>query len=345
MLKSLLVIIAALLLPTALTSAKDTSTWEFRDGAWREIQPQPSTQPGAEIDQSVLDEAEQLLARGRHREARRLLLKWERLNRPSPARDRALLLLADSYYQYGDKVRAFYHLDELMDTYPDSTLYHPALEKQFQIAEDFLYGYHLRVLGLPMITAPEHGVEMLFRIQQRSPGSPLAERALIRTADHYYAWSDYYLAADAYGAYVRSYPRSPVVLEARLRRAFCYLAEFRGVKYDATPLVDARAQLVALSGDDATFAAQNGVPQIIEQIDAALAEKIYFTADFFRRTREPKAAVYNYRYLQAAYPDSPQAARANAVMARMPAEALADPAPAPGEGYTPTLPQPDLLAP
>jgi len=35
---------------------------------------------------------------------------------------------------YGDRIKAFYYCDELMDTYPDSGYFYPALELQFQIA-------------------------------------------------------------------------------------------------------------------------------------------------------------------------------------------------------------------
>ena len=71
----------------------------------------------------------------------------------------------------------------------------------------------------------------MLRVQQRSPGSPLAERALLRTADWYYSSADYDLAHDAYGVYVKNYPRSPMVPQVKLRQAFSSLAQFRGVRF------------------------------------------------------------------------------------------------------------------
>ena len=62
------------------------------------------------------------------------------------------------------------------------------------------------MLGVPVLPAEDEAVEMLFRIQQRSPGSPLAERSLLRTADYYYANADYDLAHDAYEFYVQAVP-------------------------------------------------------------------------------------------------------------------------------------------
>ena len=40
-----------------------------------------------------------------------------------------------------NRIRAFYYLDELMDEYPASALYQIALQKQFDIASEYLNGY------------------------------------------------------------------------------------------------------------------------------------------------------------------------------------------------------------
>ena len=42
------------------------------------------------------------------------------------------MLIAEALYQYGDRVKAFYYLDELMDEHPDSRYYTQALEKQYR---------------------------------------------------------------------------------------------------------------------------------------------------------------------------------------------------------------------
>ena len=42
--------------------------------------------------------------------------------------------------------------------------------------------------------------------------------------------ADFDLAADVYAAFVKQYPRSPEVPRVRLRQAFSYYAQFRGLK-------------------------------------------------------------------------------------------------------------------
>lgn len=274
-----------------------------------------------------MDRAEAFLEAHHWQPAHDLLVPWLKAHPKAPDRDRGLFLLAQIYHQNGDRIRAFYHLDELLDNYPDSKLFYPALEMQYEIADAYLNGFRNTFLGLPIISATDEAIEMLYRIQERSPGSPLAERALKRTADFYFNSSQFDLAADAYGAFIRSYPRSPDIPQVRLRQAFSNLAQFRGPRFDATPLIDARAQFKDVQARYPELAAEANVPQWIDRIDADLARKAYITADFYRRTNKPAAAVFMYRYVIQTYPNFHDADLARRELTRMPRWALDQPPP------------------
>ncbi len=168
---------------------------------------------------------------------------------------------------------------------------------------------------------------MMFRIQERSPGSPLAEKCLLRTADYYFSTSQFDLASDAYAAYLRSYSRSAEVARVRLRRAFSSYAQFHGVRFDATPLVDARAQFEDIKARYPELAAENNIQKFIDGINETLARKMLITADFYRRTGETRAAVYTLRQLINTYPTAKEAELAKAELAKMPASALREPPP------------------
>lgn len=277
----------------------------------------------------VLDRAEAFLEHHRWKPAHDLLVPWLKAHPAAPDRDRALFLLAEVYYQSGDRMRAFYHLDELLDNYPESRLFFPALELQYEIADAYLNGYKNEFLGLRIVGAYDEAIEMLYRIQERSPGSPLAERALKRTADYYFNNSAFDLAADAYAAFIRLYPRSPEIPQVRLRQAFSSLAQFRGPLFDATPLIDARAQFKDVQARYPDLAAEANVPQWIERIDADLARKVYLTGDYYRRTGKPAAAAFMYRYVVQTYPNSHEAELARRDLSQLPAWALKGPPPPP----------------
>jgi outer membrane assembly lipoprotein YfiO len=294
----------------------EAQSWEFRNGRWEQV----SAQVAQATPDPALDQIEQLISVNQPNAARKLALQWLKTNKSSPNRDRALFLLAEAYFRLGDRIWSFYQYDELLDNYAESRLYYPALQRQYDIADAFLRGFKRKFLWMRILGAEEEAVEMLYRIQQRSPGSPIAEKALLRTADYYYSDGQYDLAADVYAAYARSYPRSSVIQTVRLRQAFSYYAQFRGVRFDPTPMTDARAQLVDLIKEYPEMARQENLPAFIERIDATFARKLYVTANYFERVHEPKAMAYYYQYLVKTYPNSPEADKARKILSELPAE-------------------------
>jgi hypothetical protein len=333
--------LGVVLLASGMTRA-EPRTWEYAGGGqWPQVSA-ASTQPTA--PDPTLDRVEQLVHAGQNRAAAKLGIQWLLANKASAQHDRGLLLVAQAFDQYGDKIKAYYYLDELMDEHPDSRLYGTALEKQYAIADAYLNGYKRRFLGVPSFHAYEEAVEMLYRIQQRSPGSQLAEKSLLRTANYYFNDQQYDFAADTYAAYARGYPRSPQAPRAKLRYAYSLYAQFRGPRFDAAPVIDAREQLREIAAQYPQLAAEENIPDLVTQLDRNLARKLYSTADFYRRTNEPRGAAYTYRYLARAYPQTPEGQKAPGAMKKLPEWALADvPEPAVSPGFAP--PSPPLEAP
>lgn len=306
--------------PATAQQQPTSQSWELRGRDWQQV---PSADPNLPAD-PALDRIEQLLNRRNGKAAFKESVRWLKANPfTTPQRDRALFLAARGLNIAGDGVKSFYYCDELLDTYPESPYYQPALELQYQIADRYLNAGPRRWLFLPVGDYYDEATEMLFRIQQRSPGSQLAERALLRTADFYYARSEYDLAGDAYAAYARSYPRSPDVSRVRLQQAYSYLAQFRDPKFDATPVIDARAQLADLLQTDPQLAQQENVAALIDRIDSTLAQKLSVSAEYYRRVNKPDSAAYLYEQVVRNYPATPEAEAAKAALDRLPSRQAA----------------------
>jgi outer membrane assembly lipoprotein YfiO len=335
--RTFLTLLAALatigFLNTRIVRAADMQTWEFRDGRWLEV-PRPTTQPT--VDEPALDEAEQYLSRRNPDAAKKILVEWEKSHKHSPVRDRCIFLFAEVYFQKDNRIKSFFYCDELMDEYPESKLFQSALQKQFDIALDYLNGYKDKFLGMRILDEGSEAVQMMWRIQQRSPGSPLAEKGLHATADYYYNDSQYDLAEDAYNAYIQNYPGSEQIPRIKLRAAFSSLAQFRGVRFDASNLIDARAQLIVLQKEYPDLAAEENVQTVLDQIDSAFAKKLLDQGEFYQRTHEPRGAAYEFRFLAQTYPASPEAASARQYLRGMPPDAVAEAAPPQADGYAPT---------
>jgi outer membrane assembly lipoprotein YfiO len=324
-------LIALLPLLAASICFGQTKTWEYVNGKWPQVNdavPQPVSDP-------VIDRAEKYLSAGAPSTARAILLAWEHTHKDSPVRDRCIYLIAQSYYDEDDRILSFYYLDEVMDEYPESRLFYTALQRQYQIADEYLSGHKRKFLGMAILSADDEAIEMLYRVQQRSPGSDLAEKALLRTADYYYNSAQFDFAADAYAAFVRGYPRSAAVPRARLHQAFASLAQFNGLRFDPTPIIDARAQLLDIERDYPGLAADEHVADAVDRIDSAFAGKLLVTADFYQRTGQTKAAAYFYRFLIDTYSASPEAQQAKARLAALPESAKGPPYPPPANGFPP----------
>ncbi|MEM6312865.1 MAG: hypothetical protein AAF743_02210, partial [Planctomycetota bacterium] len=176
--------------------------WDYGPGGWRDArktQPAPdaagvrdgvaqmtrtndaalTVEPPAPINiDPVFDPIVTDLDRNPKRAFKRTV-DWLLANPTDPLRDQALYLAATSLFEYGNRAKSFFYCDELMDTYPESPLYDDALRLQFTIADEFLDGYKERIAGMPIADGEDKAVEMLFRIQERAPGSPLAEQAVL----------------------------------------------------------------------------------------------------------------------------------------------------------------------
>lgn len=305
---------------TSVTHAQQSS--ELHGGRWVDVAA-PTTKT-VEVDQQLL-RIEQLIRNGQYTNARKSAVDWLKRNKESSLRDRGLYLMAESLYYYGDRIKAFYYLDELLDEHPASPLFYQSLERQYEIADGFLNGYKRRFMLMPLFGADEEAVEMLYRIQQRSPKSPIAEKALLRTADYYYASADYDLAEDAYRVYADSYPKSPYVPRVKLREAYANLAQFRGLRFDSTSVIDAKTQLQAIVQLYPDLAREENLAEVLERIDNTFARKLAVTGDFYRRTHQPRAAVYTYDYLLKYFPNTSEAPEAQkqrqAIQSRMPSPA------------------------
>lgn len=303
-------------LPTA--RAAGPQTWVLRDGRWEQV----AAPTSAPISDPTLDRVESLIQTRQYLAAKKLAIFWLRANKQSPLRDRGLFLLGQANYFKGDKLQAFYDFDELLDNYASSPLFSTALLREYEIAEAWLKGERRKFLALPIIDMEDEGVEILYRIQQRSPGSPLAEKCLLRTGDYYYLKSQFDLASDVYTVFAKSYPRSPEIPHVKLRQAFSNLAQFRGIRFDATPLIDAREQLLNIEQQYPAMAAEENLNPVVQRINIAFARKILVTGEYYERTHVPLAAVQEYRFVIRAYPDSPEAAVARRHLVHQPAWAL-----------------------
>jgi len=217
----------------------------------------------------------------------------------------ALLIRGDAIREEGDEYEALFDYEEIARRYPGSDVFVPTLERELEIAKLYAGGLKKRFFGtIRIIDSAEDAQELLIRIQERLPGSELAERAGMELSDFYFNRREMIMAAESYRLFIENYPRSAQITKARLRLIYAYIAGFRGPEYDASGLLEARAKLQSLQSLQPGLAQQVGATSILARIEESEAAKFLSTASWYLEIGDPISAELSIRRLVRQHPTS-----------------------------------------
>ena len=220
-------------------------------------------------------------------------------------RAEAYLIRGDALLAMGDEYEALFEFEEIARNYPNSPAFVTALEREFEIAVQYANGRYRKLLTLfRIVPATDEAQELLIRIQERLPGSRLAEQAGMALADYYFRVRDLRMAAEAYDLFLENYPRSKDVNKARLRLIYSYLADYRGPRYDSTGLQEARLRLEDLRANEPGLAQRIGAESLLVRIYESDASKLLTTSQYYMSINDPISAEYTLRALVRKYPNS-----------------------------------------
>jgi outer membrane protein assembly factor BamD (BamD/ComL family) len=217
----------------------------------------------------------------------------------------ALLIRGDATRAEGDEYEALFDYEEIARRYPGSEVFIPTLERELEIATAYANGLKKRFFGtVRIIDSSEDAQELLIRIQERLPGSELAERAGMELSDFYFGRREMMMAAESYRLFIENYPRSAQINKARLRLIYSYIAGFRGPEYDASGLLEARAKLRSLQSLQPGLAQQVGASSILGRIEESEAAKFLSTAQWYLEVNDPISSEQSIRRLVQRHPTS-----------------------------------------
>ncbi|MFO0894282.1 MAG: outer membrane protein assembly factor BamD [Phycisphaerales bacterium] len=282
----------------APAAAQETRTLDDLD-QWKT--PDADASPAA----TQLLQARQALARGDAGRALNLAESWLERYPVSPLRPAAVLVQGDALLAQGEEYKALFAYEDLIRRYPMSDLFVTALERELQIATAYAHGLKKKFFGtFRIVDAGDEAQELLIRIQERLPGSGLAEEAGMELADYYFRIRDMSLAATSYDLFVQNYPRSQKINKARQRLIASLIASFKGPEYDASGLVEATAKIKELQVTDPTVAQQIGAESLLVRIYESEAAKLASQSRWYRRTGDWISSERTIRRLVAEYPRS-----------------------------------------
>lgn len=239
-----------------------------------------------------LDRARTLIAEDQPGKARDLLDKW--LNNDefsaSQYRPEALRLRGDAKLAAGREFKALFDYEELIRTYPESTEYVTAIEREVDIAKMYLAGLNKRLFGVRISNAEHFGETLLLRAQERMPGSLLAESSAIALADYYFDKRKLELAAEMYDIFLKSYPNSPHRMHAMQRHVYSNIARFKGPKYDGSILLESRLLIERFARDYPAEAERAGLTNaLVVRLEESAAAQQLESAEWYLRTGDGPA--------------------------------------------------------
>ena len=303
-------LLASLALLGCLSPAAAQMVWSGE--GW--VQPRPADPGTAAGD---LQHIRQLVEQGQNQQAVDAVEPFLIAHGGSPTCEEAMNLAGEALMNRGRYWDAYKWFQRQIDGYPNGQYFKRALDRQYRIADAFLGGRKRRALKIFRVPAEDDGIEILMRVAAAAPGTPIAERALLRVADYHFAQKEYPEAIGVYEDFIKDFPLSKKRSYAMLQVAKSYLLSFRGVQWEAEPLRNADVRFRVFAEAYPQLAQKENVEGILEQIRLTLAHKLFHTGEFYERTKHPRAAAFYYDKTVAEYPDTHWAQSARGKLERL----------------------------
>ncbi len=306
--------------------------YDDRRGVWVEqVPPTPGT-PEGDLRLARADFTD-----GRYDAAYQGIRKWiKTYGDTDPFYPEAAVLRARVEIARRDHYKAHKHLQEFLNEFGGTPAADEAVHYEFVIADVFLKGTKRKVLGVPLLPGEDIGIRILDDLAANYPQSSTAELALKTKADHFFRKGDFALAEVEYARMQEQFPRSRYFRHAVRRAADAALASFPGIEFDDAALIEAESRYRQYLGQYPGVAEQEGVGLILDNIREQRAAKELNIGDYYRRTKQAKAAAFYYRSTNTNWPETIAAREASRRLAGM---GLSE---APPEAGAATGTEPDL---
>jgi outer membrane protein assembly factor BamD (BamD/ComL family) len=159
----------------------------------------------------------------------------------------------------------------------------------------------------PWFDTMGHAIRTYDNIRMNDPTGPLADDALMATANAHFFRGRYDDADYHYELLRREYPKSDYQYEAHLLGLQCKLRKYQGSEYDAAPLREAEKlikQLRVQFAYDLNEQERRRIDEIEARINQNWAARDWQMAQFYEKRNQYGSARYYYDQIVSSYPQS-----------------------------------------
>ena len=199
--------------------------------------------------------------------------------------------LQEQLHNYTPAAEAFL---QLVERYPTSPNFEPAIEAQFRIGEIYLNGKKLKVLGIPVASALDRAVTIFANVVRTAPYGEYTARAQfdIGLAREKQGAND--AALQAYQAVVDKFPNEPIAVDAQYQIGYIWFTASQTGTKDAAAAANAKTAfqdfLFHYPKSEKTAQARANL-DILEHKQTANSYKV---AKFYDKQKYYRAAVIYY---------------------------------------------------
>jgi outer membrane protein assembly factor BamD (BamD/ComL family) len=203
----------------------------------------------------------------------------------------------------GKLTKAVGQYNAFLDKYPISPLRDAALQRQFDIASDFLAGRKKTIL-IFRVRAYDDGVKTMEKISDRTGTADIAKKALLAVAGSYEKRKKYEEAYQTWSQISTRWPTGQTGKDSLLGMARNKYMTCNGPLYDTSGVVSAKSYYENYKLRYPEDAKKIGVDEILTKIDEQLALKNLLIANYYKKTGSVAPANVYYQLVVDSWPNT-----------------------------------------
>ncbi|MEI8293345.1 MAG: outer membrane protein assembly factor BamD [bacterium] len=229
----------------------------------------------------------------------------------SPLAMKAQFRTAELFEELGESTKAFNAYQNLVTQYPDTPEFERAVNRQVAIANDYLAGKKVKLLGVSFLSGTDRAEEMFASIIQNAPYSKNAPIAQFNLGLTYERQNRVQEAAKAYQGVLDRYPNSSIADDAMYQIGYIYMRLGQsGKTNDLSALLTAKHTfedfLIQYPNSEKAAQAKDNVALLSTKESGDLIS----IAKFYDRSKNHRAAAIYYNDVIRRAPTSKEASTA-----------------------------------
>lgn len=264
------------------------------------------------------DLAEQLFKQKAYEDAEAAFRKLARRYKDTPIEEDAMFMVGECRFLTERYPKAQDSYDELLKKYTNSRHLDAVVRRQYAIARNWLSDVfpsdeippHNALADLVDTSTPildRHGraLQALTSVRLHDPTGPLADDALMMTASYYFLRGRYEEADFYFQTLRQDYPQSDHQPLAHVLGIRAKIRAYQGPEYDGRQLEEAeRLARSTLRQFPELKQERANLLRTLEAVRQQKAERLWNTADYYRRSGHPESASIYYEQIVDRYADT-----------------------------------------